>query len=678
MNNRALNHVRIGAIMALLGVLISYPVLLHIQDFVAGQGGDPWQTMWRLTSKYSGGYQEFVQDITGSGEARIANLSIWPWVGLHYFFGEPIAYNIIWLASLILSGYAMALCIKILTNQKSIYSTAPLLAGIAYMLLPYRSAHALGHFGAMQLQWIPFICAAALVYIRKPTVWKIALVGVLFSVQAWTEHHYALWLVIFAIIAAIVYRTPLRQDFAGRRRVNAIHGLLLAIILIFGVILPYIPTVKLAAIKSDAIELGVQQTIRFSADLFSFITPSPQHPLWGDFFDSLFGGSFTGNNAENVQYLGIAILVAILFFHRHIPVRQKRLWTITIIIFLIISLGPVLHVFGKNSGILLPYALIANLPLFAAIRVVARAGVMVGFAVCVLFGWTLATNIHRPRTALIAGIVIILDFMFLPFPMQSAILSPAYDELVALSGSRIIEVPAATNYTAASRSLYASTLHGKETLGNIALERGQSQDAYELAKQLPGIRQLLYLRTTELLEERLEFFEQNIQETLPDAMKYIDAYAVLVHTDSVTATQHQAIALLLDAIPDSTKKSFGDAELYIFGAKSVSKSDGVFLIRNYGFENIGYDAKRQSTFAEIPTEASLTIVNMNSFPVRVELLYVIAPESTGELVSEKVFEVKMGTQEVKFVHYGDGKSIIQNPSFRVVPFDAAQGKSLDL
>ncbi len=672
-------HVLALLLMAMLAIFMSYPVIFRIQDSIAGQGGDPWQAMWRFEYKGSGGIQEFIQDFSGSGDARLTNVSVWPWMPLHYMFGEPAAYNLMWLITTVLSGYAMALFVKILTNQKSIFVAAPLLAGIAYMLLPYRSAHALGHFGAMQLQWIPFICAAILVYIRKPNVWKIVLVGVLFSVQAWTEHHYALWLGIFAVIAMVVYRhtNPLQLPLRKGERTTqysppyegGVRGgslLVLLLILILGVIIPYIPTIKLAT-HSSALVFGDDQTIRFSADLFSYITPSPQHPIWGNFFDSLFGTYFTGNNAESVQYLGISIIIAVLFFHRHIPIRQKRLWIWTIVIFGLISLGPVLHVFGKETGIPLPYVLLANLPIFSAIRVVARAGVMIGFSICVLFGWTIATNIHRPRTALIAGIVVIIEFLFLPFPIQSAKLSAAYDTVSSMPGSRVIEIPAATNYTAASRSLYASALHGKEVIGNIALERGEPASEYILAKSIPAVRQLLYLRTTDMAENRPEFFNQNLAETLPDAMRYLDAYAVLVHTDSLTSTQQRALSSLLTAIPDVTKKSFGDIDLYVLGEKSVALSDGAFLIRNDGWEHVGYDAKRSSVFAEVPTKATVTIINTNTYPIMVRLEYVLAPESSGELLAEQSFVIEPGERNITFTHIGDGKSIIQNPTFTAIP-----------
>jgi hypothetical protein len=654
-------------IMVFLALGMSYPVVLHMQDSIIGQGGDPWQTMWRFEHKATGGVREFWNDISGSGEPRLANLSVWPWMPIHAVFGEPLGYNLIWILITILSGYAMALLVQLLTGSKTILASASLLAGIAYMFLPYRMAHAFGHFGAMQMQWIPFIALVVIHYLKKPALWKVILFGILYAIQAWTEHHYALWLFIFAILALLVYRKEIREWISSYRNV-LIHGIIVLLLLVFGVFVPYIPTIKLAASPDDTLSLGTEQTVRFSADLFSFITPSPQHPLWGRFSDALFAQFFTGNDAESVEYLGISILLVILFFHRHIPIRQKRLWIWTIIVFGVISLGPVLHLFGRETGIPLPYALLAKLPVFSSVRVVARAGSIVGFATCVLFGWALATNIHRKRTAGIGAIVILLEFLFIPFPIQSAQLSPAYAALKDAQGSRIIEIPTATNYTAASRSLYASLLHGKELVGNISLERGASGEDLELARSLPAVRQILYLRTTDLMEKRSEFFGQDIAETLPDVMNHLDARAILVHTDSLSDTQFRALDTFFSGMPSFSKTSFSDAQLYIFDPARAT-SDGVFLIRGDGFEHVGYDPKRQSVFAQVPSVAHVRIVNTNDRPVSVHLTYPLAPESTSRVIVKDAqgreitgsILLSPGSTDVTFTVVGDTPAILQNP-----------------
>jgi hypothetical protein len=678
---------------SLLAVLMTLPVISQMQTHIAGTGGDPWQSMWRFEAKShlldgtttsTDVVKKIAEEFFGFGVPHLTNLSVWPWMPLHALFGEPFAYNLIWLLHFILAGYAMALLVKILTNRASILEPAPMLAGIAYMFMPYHIAHSLGHFGAMQLEWIPFIVAAAIVFFRSPGIWRAVLLGLLLTIQSWTEHHYIVWLFLFAVLAAFVYRSEVKFFFSQNKKTTLPALLVLLFIIVIGIVLPFIPTIRLATEGNQALALGINQTIRFSSDLFSFITPPPSHPLWGNAFNSLFGQYFTGNEAENVQYIGITLILALLFFHRHIPVKQKRVWTLTLLFFGIMSLGPVLHIFGTTTNIPLPYALIANLPIFSAIRVIARAGVMVSFSTAVLFGWVIATNFHRPRTSFIVALVILLEFLFIPFPMQSAKLSPVYDALTTVGGSTILEIPAATNYVAASRSLYASSLHKKEVLGNIALERGQDESTYAFIKSIPGVRQLLYLRTTELSQQRNEFFDQDVLETLPDAMKYLDAQAIVVHTDSLSATQNTAIHNFLQKNPGFTEQPFDDALLYTLNHSKSSQTDGVFVVRGDGWENIGYDPKRQSVFGEIPEHASLSAVNVLDHPVSLRLSFTVPNNSPNSIAIRDEFgtvlqiaqvgetvaymtTVEPGVTQFSFSHIDTGKAIIQNPKLTILP-----------
>lgn len=652
------------------------PVILHVQSRVAGIGGDPWQTMWRFTVKDQEGLRGFASDLMGKGDPQLVNLSIWPWMPIHALLGEPAGYNTIFLLSFLLSGYAMALLVSTLA-RKRILSAGPILAGIAYMFAPYHIAHSLGHFGAMQLQWIPFIVALAVSYVRNQKIWKILVLGILCTIQAWEEHHYALWLALFALISIAIYWKPLRKELTVKNRTSWILGSIIFLFIVsMGVIVPNIPTVKLAGQDSGALSLGLDQTTRFSADLFAFITPAPFHPIWGMVFNNLFGQYFTGNTAESVQYIGIGILISILFFKKHIPILQKRLWFSVLAIFGIISLGPVLHIFGHVTSIPLPYALFAKLPVFSAIRTISRAGVFVTFSSCVLLGWVVATNYHRFRTTIVITGFLLLDFLCVPFAMQSAVLSPAYDLLANVPGKNIIEIPAATNYVAASRSLYAETIDHKQAIGNIALERGQSQDAFNLAKSIPAIRQLLYLRTTELAQDRPEFFVQDLQETLPDAMKWLDTSSILVHTDSLSQVQKDALDHFLSTQKIFTKHAFSDANVYVRNPEIQSRTDGVFLIRGDGFENIGYDPKRLATFAEIPNIATVILVNVLQRPVSVELSYSVPIESTdsivvqdskGNVLDRKKIIIQPGQTSILFKNTASKKAIIQNPVMTITP-----------
>ncbi len=252
-----------------------------------------------------------------------------------------------------------------------------------------------------------------------------------------------------------------------------------------------------------------------------------------------------------------------MFFHQHIPRRQKLFWFFAAAIFFVISLGPRLHVFGKILPLPLPYALVDSLPVFSAIRAIARVGVVVGLSISVLFGWVLARELKRPISAVIVFFIILTEFLFLPFPMQAVQLSRAYEIVAGLPGKALIEIPAATNYAVASESLYASHIHGKDVYANIALERVSGSTEVNQARSLPGLRQLLFLRTKSLLEQDKDpVFNRNLDEALREALQNLDVRVVVVHIDSLSSEQRRAVKYFLEERLGWTGETYADIVLY--------------------------------------------------------------------------------------------------------------------
>ncbi|MEK7556595.1 MAG: hypothetical protein AAB538_01325, partial [Patescibacteria group bacterium] len=641
-------HIVVLILYVVLTVFMTMPIVSNISTHVAGLGGDPWQTMWRFGDEWDNAN---ILEIFGGGEPRLVNISVWPWMWLHLMFGQPAAYNLVYLLSFVLSGYFMYLLVRFLTRRvpepdalhryggglSRILSEAPaFLAGVLYMFLPYHVAHGMGHFGAMQTQWLPLAVLLLFMWIQRPTVWRTIGLALVVTLQSWSEHHYLLWLAIFVVVFAIFHlirpedelaspsqgEAPLlRKERSAERWVRWIRGnsrqiVLLSILLITFAALPWWPMVRLAAQPSDTLSLGIEQTIRFSADLFSFVTPPQWQPIWGGIAYELFGKHFTGNIVEATQFLGFLPLLLLIFFRQHVLRREKKFWFAVAAIFFLISLGPRLHVFGNVLPMPLPYALLDSLPVFSAVRAVARAGVVVGLSVSVLFGWILATQLKRPISVAVALAVILTEFLFLPVPLQATKLSGAYEIISSLPGKALVEIPAATNYTAASESLYASRVHKKEVVGNIALERALEKEVFAEAKSLPALRQLLFLRTAHILENRPEFFAQGIVETLPDTLRYLDVSAIAVRADSLSAEQRQAIDYFLHEQLGWPGEKYEDVVLYKVQPRA---GDGVFLSRDGRWENVGFDPKRESTFAEIPRQAAVTLYNVRETNVTVTL-----------------------------------------------------------
>lgn len=685
MNQAFKRHIAALALYTVLTLLMTLPVVFRLNTHVAGTGGDPWQTLWRFTDKanqlksalHQGQVSHFIAtELLGQGDPQLVNLSVWPWMPLHLIFGEPTAYNLIWLLSFILSGYAMYLLTSWLFREYGAWENEAtalqrqlpaFLAGMMYMFLPYHVAQAQGHFGAMQLQWLPFILLAGFYWLKRPAILKSVLLAALIIIQAWTEHHYLLWLVLFGIVFGLFNR---QQRMRAVKRAWLPLGVMI-LLAALGIFLSYAPTIKLAAQPTSRLALGQEQTIRFSADPFAYVTPASFHPLWGQVFDTVYSRFFTGNLAEATHFLGFVPLLLSLFFHQQIPRQQKKFWLVIGAIFFIISLGPRLHLMGRVTPLRLPYAMIDSWPIFNTIRAVARASVMVSLATTILFGWVLQTQMRRVGSAVAVGILILIEFLFMPVPMQSAVLNPAYAAIQALPGKSLVEIPAATNYILASRSLYASTIHGKQVLGSIALERANT-DQIDASKAIPGLRQLLYVRTGSVRKDRLEFFGQDLTETTTDALRLYGVAAILVHPDSLDALQQATVKNFLEKELRLTGIHYDDTILYPVDSSRLPTSDGVMLHRDAGWSNVGYDAKRNSYFAEVGQRATVTINNLNQTARAITLFFERLPDNPSELTirvngqpQSGTFTVPPGETVVEFSTTSPRPVILKNPTMHV-------------
>lgn len=669
-------HLIVLVLYVVLTLLMSWPLPLNMTTHIAGSGGDPWQTLWRFEYKWRlfqeaakeparlEGVMHFLrEEFFGGGKPQLVNLTVWPWMWLHVVVGQPAAYNLIWLLSFVLSGYFMYLLASFATSHFSPFTRADVydsktqvrrsdrhvlhtsllheapafLAGLMYMFLPYHVAHAHGHFGALQTQWLPLIIFLLFIFIRRPTIWVVLLLAFAIIIQSWSEHHYALWLMIFGVLFTFFYWRDVRTFYT--LTIRRAYSILLVCLLFFFVILSYLPTLRLGVGAGSSLDLGREQVVRFSADPFAYILPAGFHPLWGGISYVLFGQRFSGNEIEATQFLGLTPLLLVLFFHQRIHVRYKQFWLTVGVVFFVLSLGPRLHVLGLITMLPLPYEFLDNLPIFGIVRAIGRAGSMVGLALAVLMAAVLKTQAYRLSSTLLVGMLVLLEFLFIPFSLQAATVSSAYNLLRQMPGTAIIEIPATTNYVTASRALYATLIHGKKVVGNIALERGMDQLAVTALRSIPALRQLLFMRATDLLEERLDFFGQQLYETLPDALVYLDVGAIVVHADSLSFRQLQAVRHLLEEQLSLLPYRVDDVVLYdtriLFTQhrRASLHTDGLFLARDSNWRSVATDQETGQSSALFDKPAGMTIFNVTKESLLVELTFTVDEGSAPFMVS---------------------------------------------
>jgi len=150
----------------------------------------------------------------------------------------------------------------------------------------------------------------------------------------------------------------------------------------------------------------------------------------------------------------------------------------------------------------------------------------------------------------------------------------------------------------------------------------------------------------------------------------------------LSAIQQEAARHLLEDLMGLARKEYGDATLYTI-ENMEQRGDGVFLSRDDRWRNVGFDAKRDSVFAEVFEEASVKLYNVTPEEKRVTLLFTFAPESHGNMAvmqggaeivryssvgGDKVSVMLMvppGQVALDFKNLLAEKVIIQNPEIQV-------------
>ena len=119
--------------------------------------------------------------------------------------------------------------------------------------------------------------------------------------------------------------------------------------------------------------MPVTGLVGFSVDLLSFFLPAPSNPI-AMAFPSIrdLSGAVNITFSESIAYLGVfPIMLAFLAIYKGYGSLVR--WLVLGVTTMVLSLGPLLKIGGRvvatqidniSSPIVLPYALLANLPFF--------------------------------------------------------------------------------------------------------------------------------------------------------------------------------------------------------------------------------------------------------------------------------------------------------------------------
>lgn len=224
--------------------------------------------------------------------------------------------------------------------------------------------------------------------------------------------------------------------------------------------------------------LGAPVLWRSSArgmDLAAFVVPNPLHPwlswIAADWIASRPEGFV--ENVASVPWTMIGVVAIGLALYKAALPKGWTAWTAT---FLMLSLGPFIHIAGLNTYVPTPWTLLRYVPGVSAARMPTRFGVLVAMGAAMIFCLVLAEMRRRSRRpailAAIAGLLLILELLPAPRQLYSAQL-PAVHQTIAADPRplRVLNLPLGIrdgltsegNYTA--RSQFHQTMHGKPLIG---------------------------------------------------------------------------------------------------------------------------------------------------------------------------------------------------------------------
>ena len=442
-------------------------------------------------------------------------------------FGEIATYNVVTLASTVLTGWGLfALAYRWLgalsgSSDQWLRFLAAFFAGAIFAFGTYRIMKLQGQLNIANTQFLVmglYFWDRWLVAARKRDA---VLTGIAIGLAALSTWYLGLMLgislgVYTLAFSGVVHRLRTRTGLVGLGLALLIAGAITAPFL-----LPYRELPSLPSLPLDKVTL-------WSASPTDYLIPNPLHPVWGGLVKPIVWPASGRLPSEFAVATGFIVLFLAFIGARRTRGPNWRGLKWIVLISLILSLGPILQLSRLNTGIPLPSLLLRELPVFDGLRTWIRFALMVHLGLAVLSGagmYIILCPVQRRalrRTAATALIGIAL-FEAWPGPVGTIAVEPRpVDTWLAAQtdNSPIMEYP--LSVAISGPSLYQTLYHGKpitygygtyfETLylqRNPELSEFPADDALDTLETW-GVRYVLV--TTSAVDEFTSFSMDDVRE----------------------------------------------------------------------------------------------------------------------------------------------------------------------
>ena len=580
-------HVLVILAYLLLTLALTWPLAAHFSSHVPGNGSDDPPLTWNLwwvpnallnlkTGPFDCDYLFYPLGI---------NLVFYTFTVLNGLLSIPIqataglivSSNILLLLSFVLSGYGAFLLILYLLRQggrgaeeqqgdAGRYAVA-FVAGLLYAFASSKLSYAaLGQWDIASSQWIPFYILCLFKIADCPRQWRYALLAALFLLfQAYAELIFASFLVLFTVLW-VAWKLVTNRHAWRIVPPLAVTGLISALGLI-PVLVAMIPDLRA---EGDILMEGGGFADVFSADLLGFLIPTMHHPLFGSLVER-FSFDYSVGQHLYLGYVALALAVIGVVWAWRRP--SVKFWLLSAVVFWLFTLGPSLRVNGHDTGVPLPFALLAQLPFFKGNRYPSRYSVMLMLSVAVLAGFGLTAILSwigkkrfsaaalgpllRPAVLVALASLLLFEQLSVPLPLSDMRVPPVYQDIAKMPGDwTLLDVPVAwRNGFRVTGTLdpiimfeqYYQTVHGKRVLaGNISRNPPLK---FQYFTEAPVLNTLIALETGHQVDPAV--IEQD-RSLAPAVLRFFNVQAIVVHPaqagpDAVSYIQTVLPVQLFDA-----------------------------------------------------------------------------------------------------------------------------------
>jgi hypothetical protein len=377
------------ALFVFLTALMTYPQVYHLSRGLSIDYGDPLFSTWRLAwiahqlrtdpaHLFDGNifYPE-TSTLAYSDAMIVPSLMAAPliWLGIP----QLMTYNLVFLSAFVLSGAAMFLLVRSLTD----HTGAALIAGFVFAYLPFRFMH-YAHLELQMAFWMPLCLWALHRTVREGRVRDGLLAGLFLGLQALSSWYYGIFLATYVAVvgAVLLLGERHRRTWPVARALAA--GALLAAVLIVPTSRPYF------AARASVGERPVSEIAFYSATPINYFAAHPRNATFGP---------FTSNwGAQERELFQGAVVPALALAALWPPLSAARIAYLAGLL-LALELS-----FGLN-GVIYPW-LHAYVTPFRGLRVPARMAILVGVSLAILCGFTIARLCRLANRRVTAGAVL--------------------------------------------------------------------------------------------------------------------------------------------------------------------------------------------------------------------------------------------------------------------------------